>query len=353
MTIYLINILLILFWGYIFLSKNKNEKYTKLYCVIVATQWILISGLRHSSIGADTYAYKIHFNELKHISWEKVFDNLKNYLFNGLDIKDPGYDLVQKIFQIFSDDYQVFLIFISLLFTSLMAVWVYKNSKDPCFSFILYSVLFYAFYAITGHRQTIATALVVFLGYEYIKKRKLVKFALIAFVAFFIHKSSIVFVPFYFIANIPITSLYTIMALMIIAVVTIMGKDLYAPVAETLGFGEDLIDYAVGGAEVYALVLTIMCVMILAFYYFYKDKTENANRIFNITLLTLMSSLLVFQNQSFMRVQQYYSLFLCISFPEVIASFEKKSKIFVYIVTVSFLILYLISNNPKYLFFWQ
>ena len=141
--------------------------------------------------------------------------------------------------------------------------------------------------------------------------------------------------------------------IIIIALIAIIGQQLYAPIAESLGFGEELIEYDLGGAETYALVLTLICLVILVFYIFYKERTENATRIFNITLLTLMSSLLVFQNQSFMRIQQYYSLFLCVSFPEVINSFEKKSKICIYAVTASFLILYLILNNPKYLFFWQ
>lgn len=353
MAVYLINIFLVLFFGYVLLYATKGDKNKKIYCGLVATQWVLISGLRHISVGADTTAYKYLFEQTKTMSWSKVFSNIWNYLFNGLDIKDPGYSLVQKVFQIFCNDYQVYLIFIAVFFMSFMAIWVYKNSADPCFSFLLYSALFYSFYAITGHRQTIATALIVFLGYKYIKERKLINFALISFVAFLIHKSSIIFVPFYFIANIPITTLYVIVALIIVIIIAVMGKSFYGPIAETLGFGEEQIDYAGGGAETYALVLTVMCIVILCFYYFYKNRTENATRFFNITLLTLMSSLLVFQNQGFMRIQQYYSLFLCVSFPEVINSFEKKSRTLVYIITISFLVLYLIRNNPKYLFFWQ
>ena len=331
----------------------KSEKNTKLYCTIVAIQWILISGLRHVSIGADTYSYKIQFTNTKNVSWGKVFSNLWDYIFNDLDIKDPGYQLFEKIFQIFSDNYQIYLLFIATIFTSLMAIWIYKNCIDPCFAFVLYSVLFYSFYAITGHRQTIATALIVFLGYKYVKERKLIKFAFVAFVAFLIHKSSLVFVPYYFIANIPITPLYVVAALIIIAIVALSGRSFYGAVADFMGFDKEQIEYTGGGAETYAAVLTLMCIVILVFYYFYKYRTEHATRIFNITLLTLMASLLVFQNQGFMRVQQYYSLFLCVSFPEVINSFEKRSKIFVYLITTLFLILYLIRNNPKYLFFWQ
>ena len=353
MTVYLINISLILIFGYVFLYCYKSDKNKKIYCSLVSLQWTLISGLRHISVGPDTITYSSRFEQAKSMSWSEIFGNLWSYLFYDSDIKDPGYNLLQKIFQIFCGDYQVYLVFIALLFTSFMAVWIYKNSKDPCFSFILYSVLFYSFYAITGLRQTIATALVVFLGYKYIKERKLINFAIIAFLAFIIHKSSVIFVPFYFIANIPITSLYIIIALIIVVIIAFMGKSFYGLVAEALGFSEDQIDYAGGGAETYALVLTVMCIVILSFYYFYKDKTENATRFFNITLLTLTTSLLVFQNQGFMRIQQYYSLFLCVSFPEVINSFEKKSRILVYIITISFLVLYLIRNNPKYLFFWQ
>lgn len=353
MVIYLINIFFILFWGYFFLYRKKSDINTRIYCGLVSLQWILISGLRHVSIGVDTYDYKIHFENAKTTSWSKLFDNLWGYLFEGVDVTDPGYYLFQKIFQLFCDDYQVYLIFIAFVFTSFMAVWIYKNSKDPCFSFILYSVLFYSFYALTGHRQTIATALIVFLGYKYIKKRMLIKFALIAFIAYLIHKSSVAFIPFYFIANIPISFLYVVTALAIILFITLTGKEFYGPIAEFLGFSKNQVDYDVGGAETYALVLTTLCIVILCFYYFYKNKTENSTRIFNITLITLMSSLLVFQNQGFMRIQQYYSLFLCISFPEVINSFEKKSRVFVYIVTISFLILYLIRNNPQYIFFWQ
>lgn len=353
MAVYLINIFFVVFWGIILIYNKKSDSNTKLYCSIVAIQWILISGLRHISIGADTDGYLRSFERVKSVSWSKIFGNLWEYLFEGADLKDPGYDLLQKIFQIFCSDYQVYLIFIALFFTSFMAVWIYKNSKDPCFSFVLYSALFYSFYALTGHRQTIATALLVFLGYKYIKERKLFKFAILAFVAFTIHKSSAVFIPYYFIANISINPLYVIIALIIIIVIAIMGKDIYGPVSEFLGFSEEQIYSAVGGAETYATILTLMCVVVLLFYYFYKSKTENATRIFNITLLTLMSSLLVFQNQSFMRVQQYYSLFLCVSFPEVINSFDKKSRTLVYVSAVVFLILYLVGNNPQYMFFWQ
>ena len=223
----------------------------------------------------------------------------------------------------------------------------------PEISFLIFSVLFYAFFAITGHRQTIATALIVFWGYKYIKERKLLKFGILAFVAFLIHKSSIVFVPFYFIANIQITPLYVAIAIVSIIVVAMLGKPLYGACAEILGFDEKAINYEVGGAETYATILVFVCLVVLLFYRYYKNRVPYPEHIFNITLLTLLSSLLVFQNQSFMRIQQYYSLFLMISLPEIVLCFDKRGKNMVYCSAILVLIAYLIINNPQYKFFWQ
>lgn len=352
MLVYLINIALILFLGYVFLVKGNSQKNTKIYCAIVALQWILVSGLRDWSVGADTQAYQLAFERVKSTSWSKLFDNLWQFIAHGADIKDPGYAIVEKGFQYISDDYQVFLLFIAALFMGTMAVWIYKNSNMPCFSFILFSTLFYSFYAVTGHRQTIATALIVFLGYECIKKRRPIRFAILAILAFFIHKSSLVFIPFYFIANIPITIPYVIIALVVVAAVALFGQQLYGTIALWMGYGEEQVEYAVGGAETYATVLLLMCVLILATYPLYKKHRENAKHIFNITLLTLMSSLLVYQNQGFMRIQQYYSLFLMISFPEVLSCCEKKTRTLAYFGAVGVMIFYLILHNPHYQFFF-
>lgn len=352
MFAYLVNIMLICIWG-VLLLYNKSDKKKKIYCTIVAMQWILISGLRHFSVGDDTYAYYYTFEQVKSTPWETILLQNWNYLFHGLEIKDPGYPLLEKIFQIFCGDYQVFLLFIAAVFTISMAVWIYKNSSMPCLSFIIYSALFYAFYSVTGNRQTLATALIVFVGYKYIKEKKLLKFLVIAFIAFMLHKSSLVFIPFYFLAHKRITKPYVITMSGIIAVVAILGKRLYGPVALYMGFSEEQVDYAVGGAETYALILTLVSFAVLCVYPFIRKRREDANLLCNITFLTLMSSLLIFQNQGFMRIQQYYSLFIMITIPEVLLSLRKEERTLAYVAVTVILIAYLIKCHPYYQFFFM
>ena len=352
MTIYLINIALIILWR-LLLGNRPESKSNRIYCGIVAFQWILVSGLRDWSVGADTYAYYLMFERAKRMTWSDAFGDLYGYLFQGLDVKDPGYDLLTKVFQIFFKDYQLFLIAIAILFMTLMAVWIYKNSASPCTAFIIFSTLFYSFYAVTGHRQTIATALIVFAGYELAKERKLWKFAAVAIVSFLLHKSSLVFVPLYFLVNLKVTFWVKLVYTAGILVVTFLGERLYGPVAIWMGYSEEQVEYAVGGAELFAVLLAMLSVITLLFYPMIKKRREDADMLFHTTALTLMSALLVIQNQSFMRVQQYYSLFIMVTIPELLNLVKKRYRVLGYVAFGSVMILYLIRNNPYYAFFWD
>jgi len=351
MAVYLVNIALILFWRLVFTQK-KFPNARKYYCGIVSLQWILISGLRDWSIGADTQNYYSMFEQAKLTPWRSVFDELFGYLFRGQVADDPGYLLLTKLFQIVSGNYQIFLLAIAALFMSLMAVWIYRNSSSPCTSYLLFSTLFYSFYALTGHRQTIATALIVFLGYDLIKKRKFWKFAAVAFGSFLIHKSSLVFVPMYFLSRVPITLGYQILLAAGIIVMAVLGKDLYAPVAVLFGYSARQINYDEGGAGLYAVLLVLLCMVVWALYPRIRRHREDAGMLFHTNSFALLAGLLVLQNQSFMRIQQYFSLFLMITVPEVINTVRREYRLLGYLLFGAVMILYLMRNNPQYQFFF-
>ncbi len=354
MAVYLINIILIFVWKDILLKKKESKpKYKKLYCIIIALQWILISGLRHWSVGADTYNYYRAFENGKNTSWSEIFSNCYNYLFHGFKTKDPGYYLLQKLFQVFSDNYQVFLIFIAFVFIGLMAWWIYKNSNMPEISFLIYSTVFYSFYAVTGHRQTIATALIVFIGYELIKEKKYLRFMLVAFIAFMIHKSSIVFIAYMIIANINLSLAYVIIIAVIIIAVAILGNQLYGPIAVMLGFDKEQIEYSEGGAEAYATILLLVCLASFILYHWISKRRTDCKYLYNMMFLVTASILLIYQQQGFMRIQQYFSLIIMVLIPEMILSIKKKYRTIAYYSVVAILVIYIIINQPQYQFFWQ
>lgn len=352
MTVYLINIALIIVWGFFLTHVSPSKEKKKVYCIIVAVQWVLLSGLRDYSVGNDTYEYKKAFETGLNQSWKSVITNCWDYLFNGLEVKDPGYYLLQKIFQVFFDDYRMWLFFIAIVFTGLMARWVYKYSSMPDISFVIYSILFFAFYSVTGHRQTLATALIFFLGYEYAKKRQFVKFSIVAFIAFMLHKSSLVFIVYYFMASINITTIYAVTMLGISVFVAVLGKRLYEPIATLLGFADESINYEGGGAETYATVLVLLCIVTFCLYPWISKQRQDSKNIYNLIFLTLMTTLLVYQNQSFMRVQQYFSLIIMIVVPELIQVIDKNYRVLAYLGVTGFLVAYFVRLQPRYQFFF-
>ena len=351
MVVYLINIALIVLWKILLPGKNFVRS-RKAYCALVAFQWSLISGLRDWSVGADTYSYYTSFERVKTTSWGTLLGNLFGYVFQGFDVKDPGYQIITKLFQLFFKDYQLFLLAIAVFFMTLMAIWIYKNSASPCTSFILFSTLFYSFYALTGHRQTIATALLVFIGYDLIKQRKFWKFMALVCIAFLIHKSSLVFVPMYFITRIPVTTGYKILCAVVTALIVGLGKKFYGPIALLIGYGEHQVDSTVGGAETYATLLVLLCIIIWIMYPRIRTHRKDAQVLFHINTMTLVSGLLVFDNHGFMRIQQYFSLFLMITIPELINTVRREYRLLVYMLFGMVMIAYLIRNNPHYQFFF-
>lgn len=353
MIIYLINMALMLFWGFILLRINPTSRKKKLFCGIAATQWILLSGLRHGSVGgADILSYEITFNNFKNVSLKTQLNLCWDYLFHGAEVKDPGYGVVVKLFQYISDDYRVYMFFVAALFMVALAIWVYKNSSMPCLSFLIYSILFYSFYSLTGYRQTIATALIVLLGYECVKKRKFIPFVILAFVAFMIHKSSVVFIPFYFLAVFELKPVYVSVMSVVTVIIVAFGKRIYGPIALALGFEEEMVDYA-GGAGTFTILMLMVCIIAFALYPWISKRRSDTKFLYNLIILTMLSTLLVLRNQSFMRIQQYYSLIIMIMIPEFVASIQKKYQPIFYIGGVLVMLVFFIGTSPSYRFFWQ
>ena len=191
------------------------------------------------------------------------------------------------------------------------------------------------------------------MGYDLIRERKFWKFMGVSFLAFLIHKSSLVFVPLYWIARLPVTTGYQLLCMAITGATTYLGKRLYGPIALWIGYGENQVEYSAGGAETYATLLILLCVVVWFLYPRIQRHRNDASMLFYINVMTLISGFLVIQNQSFMRIQQYFSLFLMITIPEVINTVKKEYRLLVYMLFGAVMILYLMRNNPQYLFFWQ
>lgn len=353
MAWYLTNIILILLSRLPLLRRKIKFNEHRATCVVGAANWILLSGLRHFSVGADTYAYKYLFSGVASQSWSNVIKQLKLRLTLANTTKDPGYTLVVKLFQRFSNNYQIWLILIACVFIIPMAIWIYKNSSDPCISFIVFSTLFYSFFAITGLRQTIATAIAFFGGMKFIEKERPWSFLLMVLLASLIHASSIILLPLYFLNKIKISKT-TLSIYWLLVVLVFFFRDKIFNILKVVAGYDNYMKSATATGGAFILLLLAMAAV---YTFFYKQMGASKNPQFNIASNSLfvacIFSPLLLINESCMRIVQYYSIFIIILLPEYKYIFKKESRIVFNVIVCAVMIFLLIRNQPVYHFFWE
>lgn len=354
MTVYLTNILFIIWWGIILLYLSSNTKKKKMFCIIVGIQWIIISGFRHLSIGTDTKAYEEMFDSTLNRQWSDIVQSFIQIVTGSKNGKDPGYPILEKIFQIFSPDYRAFLLFIAVIFTVPLTIWIYKNSKNACISFLIYSSLFYAFFSITGHRQTIVTGVLLWKGLDFIKDRKFFSFLILILILSTIHKSVLCVFPFYFLANKKITRSYLFSILFIFIIIFVFKNQLMIYISNIMGYEEYANQFEGAGTPIFTLLfLSVFFASIWKMPTLLKNDNINIRMSYNAISLGLLFIPFTYVDPSAMRVVQYFSIFLMIFIPELIDSFNKKEKILLQIACGAILILLLLKSNPQYMFLWE
>ena len=353
MIVYLGNIALIILGYFLWIYSEKFDKGKLYFCVQVTIQWILISGLRSTAVGADTWRYKYMFEEALGMSWGETFNDFLLWIQGSELVKDPGYTLFQKIFQIFSKDYQLFLIFVAILFTVPMSVWVYRNSENPLLSYIIFSCLFYSFFAITGIRQTLVTGFMVFIGSELLKKKKCVLYYLMLLLLIPIHKSVVALAIAPFIRKVKINGITILIWSVAIAFAYLFRSQLMSLLSGIVGYSEYDKFYEGAGASTFAYLYYALTLVGIIFHEKIDKKGESMVIAFNMVAVGAILLPLTFINQSAMRAVQYFSVYLMFYVPQLTDFFDKKDKNIVTTLAVLALVVLLILNKPNYTFFWQ
>ncbi|MBG0917924.1 EpsG family protein [Exiguobacterium sp. SRB7LM] len=348
MTIYLVNMALLVGWG-LLLIRHEIPSRRAWFVSFATIQWIVLSGFRDVTVGADTAQYKALFLQSQTLPLGAFTDRFFEIVFT--ESEDPGFYLFQRLIQYVITDYQVYLVLIAMIFMIPLGYFIYKYSSEPLISFLLFSVLFYEFFAVTGLRQTVATALVVLVGYHFVRARKLGWFLLLVCIAMTIHKSSLIFVPFYFLANKQLTKAYLMTMFGVVIGLFVFRNSFFDLLVQVSGYETYS---AMEGAGAVNFSLMLLSVLFVALWR--KDQilanNPSAIHFFNALLLAACLLPLTFLNPSMMRLVQYFSLFLLLMIPEIVGTFERRERLVVYYSAVMLLGLLFIREAPVYSFFW-
>ena len=307
----------------------------------------------------DTAAYQWTYEESQRYSWEKAFSFFTDYSTIGM-ARDPGYLIFQKIIHsIFGDSYQLFLFTIAIIFFTAFGRFLYLNTfqlRHIIFAYVIYSVLFYSFFSITGIRQTIAISLLLF-GYEYLKNKRYLIFSLLYLIVFTFHRSSLVFLLFIPLSLVKNPYRLLLFALGIFPFLMLIKQEYINFLQIIIGY-ENYGKYeGAAGTFVFTSLLILVCILFLIYRDTMQRLTPYTNQLYSVFTLAVLFVPLTWIEPTAMRVVLYFSLFLVLLIPLLVESIGIKYKLrntFFLLVIIVLIMLYLRSAwATEYKFFWQ
>lgn len=349
--------LVLLYLGQGARSEKQNDRRKKLFIVLVAAQWILISGLRAAWVGSDTINYLNNFKKHCKLPWETVFTNFYKFYIEGDESQffEPGFVLFERVVGIFSNDLIWYQFAIALVFMPLFGKFLYKNSDDPFLSFLVYSGFMYFMFSLTGYRQVISCAIGIFIGYEFIKKRNFWMFLFVIAIAYTVHKSIITFFPFYFLANKKITQRYLTVVIIMAIVLLVFRNQAFGLLKSVVGYDEYAqIDAGAPVNFTILLAILVTAALIQRKFIIYRDESPVVTHCYNGILMMCMTIFAAFVNPTAMRVVYNYGFFLLLFVPKLAQSFSKQNdKFMVYSIIIAVFAFFIITNAKPYQFYWE
>lgn len=139
--------------------KKEKTKYLLMFSLL------LIFTIIRYGVGADYFSYKyiyentISTNIFQTIAWNQQYE--------------PLFKLLMAIFKNFGLNYEFAVaIFNGVLFTA-VSIWIYRNSKKPTLSLLMYSGMFFLVWSLSAYRQSVPLIVGLFIFYD--KKRYSIK----------------------------------------------------------------------------------------------------------------------------------------------------------------------------------
>lgn len=321
MIIYIINYLLLIFFMFVYLRHNNKKNLKKVVFLISITNLVLIQGLRHPLLGKDMPIYWVYYSrQLSHSIFDLSFSDFELF-----------FKLMTKIISSITRNKQVYLLVISILSNVPISMIIYKKSKNPLMSVLLFLSFGFYNFNFSGLRQAIAFAL-TFYSVTYIINKNFVKYIITIIFASLFHMSALVFLPAYFLNNFKITKFKIILLIVIYIIIYIFKIQIYNFINSI--FYEE---YGIVFSNSYLWM--IMCLLILAICLISYKKIcdDNKSILYNLVIIGSAIMLLSPIANNIMRIANYYYMFIILLIPEAISHIKNiKNRLLLNICTTVF-----------------
>lgn len=294
----------------------------KKYCIIVGTLMTAIVGFRSIHMGmSDTKEiYVSIFDQLSNMSIKESYEFIVRS-----DIEVVFY-MFMKIYQLFIGNIRLFIILTSIPLNFTVARLIYKYSKLPSLSFIMFFSLNYFAFSFTLIRHCIALAILI-ISYDFLKQKKFWKFAITVFIAGLFHRTALIFLiayPLVYLkSNLKLN--FSIIGIALIFACTLGEKVL--KLAFSIIESRRYMMYSnpqTNTLTFFAINLVILLFVIL-FVPNYIRKKE-ADLLINLTTVGIcMASCMIFISEAF-RISTFFTIYSIVLLPNAVHLLLKKEK---------------------------
>lgn len=236
-----------------------------------------------------------------------------------------GFRFFLAILKLFSND-RHFMLFVFAT-TTFYIHYTYLKKYSPLFyfsAFIFFSKFFLMSFVYL--RQELAMCIVL-ASFPFIIKRNIYLYFLFVFAAFFIHKSSIVFLPAYFIYKFSFKkeTIVFFAFLFVIVAISPLSDILLSYLVENMD-NDKVENYfnKSSGFNVFYLLEIIVFTFLLIKYKTGFDTIPNGRFLYNGFLLYILVTFLALKNATFIRFSWYYLIFVYIGLAYIYTLIQSK-----------------------------
>ena len=326
MWIYLLVYLSIPIWNRVF-KKNRIA-----FIAVVATEMFLILALRAPTLGVDLDNYSGGYRYISSLSFVDMIKRLR--FVSAADLIPPysyesGYVLLNWLLSRCGIGFHGFLIIYAAFTVFSHSLLIYRYSEKPWLSMAIFMSLGMYEYFFGILRQTIAVSIML-LSLQAIKEKKSLKFFGALLVAFLFHRSSIIYLPFYFLGRIrhtkKIFKLYFAGYALELALLAVSLKYAIEPILGLLGK-----HYALGEFKMNNLILLMLFIAAVAYFVTDFDKTpddKDHNLITAGYMLGIFVQIFGFYMEILSRAAiGYYLIFAALLIPNVITKYKNSQQL--------------------------
>lgn len=313
----------------------------------------ILVALRHKTIGTDTQNYIYYFNRFSKTDWTDI----------QKESLELGFALFNKAISLISSNPQFFLAVVTVVIVIMMYPTYRRLCVDASLTIVLFCTMSTFVMMFSGIRQMLAVGL-GFIAYEFTRRKKLIWFILVVFLALSFHASAFMLAFMYPLYHVKITKKWLFAVIPALGAVFLFNTQIFSVLSLII---ERYTEYEGKITQTGAYTMIILFALFVVFAFLIPDEArldKETIGLRNLLLLALVLQMFSPLHTIAMRMNYYYIVFIPLLLPKIIACrSERWGQVAVlsrHIMVIFFLFYFFINaysgTNLKvfpYHFFWE